>query len=112
MLEALGARPFAEGVPYHSIIAKAAPVAVESSTDLVVPYSSSHLDGAASELVVDGTHSCLGKPEVISEIRRILALHLREVEHDLASRRGHSDDGPEAVGTSELSRGVDRDGTD
>jgi pimeloyl-ACP methyl ester carboxylesterase len=98
-LEALDSRPIAAGVPYHSIIARAAHVPVESSTDLVVPYASSHLDGAASELVVDGTHACLGKPEVIAEIRRILTLHLHEVGPGLAPNLPPAG-GPEALGVS------------
>ncbi len=78
-LRALNERPFAPGVIYHSIIAKAAPGSLESSSDLIVPYTSSHLDGAASELVVDGNHACLSSKATIAEIGRILALHLREL---------------------------------
>ena len=79
VLAALGERPFAPGVPYHSIIATTGTTPLESSTDLIVPYSSSHLDGAASEKVVQGTHACLRGDETIAEVRRILKLHLSEI---------------------------------
>ena len=45
----------------------------------MVPYASSHLDWAASELVVPGDHGCQDAPETIRELRRILYLHLGKV---------------------------------
>jgi hypothetical protein len=48
------------------------------STDGVVPYDSSHLDGVASEKVVTGSHSCLDQPDVIEELKRILYQHADE----------------------------------
>lgn len=77
-LAAMNDRPIAPGVAYHSIIARSGSGPLETSSDLIVSYDSAHLDGAASELVVKGTHACLDEPETIDEIRRILALHLRE----------------------------------
>ena len=45
-------------------------------TDGVVPYASSHLDGAASELVVRGDHLSMHKePPAILEVLRILREH-------------------------------------
>jgi hypothetical protein len=41
----------------------------------VVAYSSAHIDGVESELVVRSPHSVQGKPEAIAEVRRILRLH-------------------------------------
>ncbi len=79
MLTALNSNSMPPGLPYHSIIAQAAPGPVESGTDLIVSYKSSHLEGADSELIVDGNHACLNKPETIAELRRILHLHLREL---------------------------------
>lgn len=66
-------------VTYHSIVgcAKPAPSAREC-TDGFVPYSSSHLDGAASELIVRSGHSVQKTPEAILELRRILHLHLED----------------------------------
>ena len=44
-------------------------------TDGIVPYSSSHLEGVASERLVHGLHICLNDPAVIREVRRILREH-------------------------------------
>ena len=48
-------------------------------TDGVVPYTSSHLDGAASEVIIKGGHSIQETPEAVLELRRILRLHLIEL---------------------------------
>lgn len=61
--------PIAPGIAYHSILA---------SADGLVPYSSAHLEGAASELIVTSGHSVQKTPEAILELRRILHLHLQE----------------------------------
>jgi pimeloyl-ACP methyl ester carboxylesterase len=76
VLSALAARPIAPGVDYHSIIGVLQPTWPKLFRgDLVVPYSSAHLDGAESELVVPVTHFCTGEPAVIGEIGRILREH-------------------------------------
>jgi hypothetical protein len=41
----------------------------------VVQYSSAHITGVESELVVRSEHSTQGRPETIEEVRRILRLH-------------------------------------
>ncbi len=64
-------------VPYHSIIGDRGKGDTPNSTDGIVPYSSSHLDGAQSELIVPGPHSSCGLPQTIEELRRILRLHLK-----------------------------------
>lgn len=65
--------PVASGVAYHSIIGRNDPAApLEASTDGVVPYSSSHLEGAMSELIVTSGHGVQETPEAILEVRRIL----------------------------------------
>ena len=46
-------------------------------SDGIVPYWSSHLDGADSELVVPSEHGAHQHPETMDEIRRILRLHLQ-----------------------------------
>jgi pimeloyl-ACP methyl ester carboxylesterase len=64
-------------VPYHSIIGnrgKSGPLA--DSSDGVVPYWSSHLDGAQSECIVPGPHGSCELPQTIAELDRILRLHL------------------------------------
>jgi len=71
--------PIASWVTYHSIIgcAKPSPSLLDCS-DGLVPYTSAHLDGAASELIVRSRHSVQETPEAILELRRILHLHLEE----------------------------------
>jgi hypothetical protein len=59
-------------VPYHSIIPL---IGGNFESDGVVEYRSSHLDGAASEKIIAGTHFSQSKPEVTAELRRILAEH-------------------------------------
>ncbi|MDG3004288.1 esterase/lipase family protein [Paludisphaera mucosa] len=64
-------------VPAHSIIGQIDPnLPIEYGSDGVVPYSSSHLDWASSELVVEGDHGCQDEAETLRELRRILYLHL------------------------------------
>lgn len=63
-------------VPYHSIIGDRGKGDSPKSTDGVVAYWSSHLDGAKSEKIVPGPHSSTGLPETIAELDRILTLHM------------------------------------
>ena len=62
--------------PHHSIIGDSGRGDSPLSSDGTVPYSSSHLDSAESELIVPGPHSSYELPPTIAEIRRILRLHL------------------------------------
>jgi pimeloyl-ACP methyl ester carboxylesterase len=64
-------------VPYHSIIGnRGKPGPLAESTDGVVPYWSSHLDGAQSECIVPGPHGSAELPQTIAELDRILRLNL------------------------------------
>jgi hypothetical protein len=63
-------------VPFHNIIGQNHGGAVETSSDGVVPYTSSHLDGASSELVVRSGHSVCENPDAQREVIRILRLEL------------------------------------
>jgi hypothetical protein len=78
----LAAIPTAPGIPYHSIIGDRGrggnpdhrwPV----STDGIVPYWSSHLEGAESELIIPSHHWTNHHPQGIAEIGRILREHLK-----------------------------------
>ncbi len=69
-------------VPYHSIVGdrgkggnpdRTKPI----STDGVVAYWSSHLDGAKSELIVPSDHGAYDDPQAMDEMKRILKLHLK-----------------------------------
>ena len=64
-------------VPVHSIIGQRNGGAVETSSDGVVPYASSHLDGASSELVVRSGHSVCENPDAQREVMRILHVELQ-----------------------------------
>ncbi len=81
-LTLLNALPWKEGLPYHSIIGNTERGLTPGGSDGIVPYSSSHLDGAASELVVKSGHSVQQQPPAIQELRRILREHLRSLKKD------------------------------
>jgi len=65
-------------VPYHSIIGNEKAADTPGGTDGVVPYWSSHLDGAVSEKIVRSGHSAQDHPLAVREVQRILLAHLRE----------------------------------
>ena len=67
-------------VPYHSIIGRKSGPLVPGGSDGLVPYSSSHLNGAQSELIVRSGHGVQETQTGICEIRRILLLHLKEID--------------------------------
>src|SRR4029077_2342733 len=67
----------APGVPFHSIIGQHRPGPRESGTDGVVAYTSSHLDGAQSELVVRSGHGVIDNPDAEREVIRILRLEVQ-----------------------------------
>jgi hypothetical protein len=70
VLKAIADLPVA--VPFNSIIGQHASGPVAAGSDGVVPYASSHLDGAESELVIRAGHSAYESPAAIADIRRIL----------------------------------------
>lgn len=50
----------------------------ERLSDGIVPYTSAHLDGAASETVISGGHSIQANPQTILTLRRILHKQLQQ----------------------------------
>ena len=70
LLDALAKLPIK--VPFHSIIGHIGPIAGPGSTDGLVTYSSSHLQGAESEKWVPSGHYLMDHPETVAEIKRIL----------------------------------------
>ena len=71
--------PIAPGISAHSIIAVANPEDPKAEwDDGVVAYSSAHIDGVASELVVHSGHSAQESPLGIEEVRRILVENLKD----------------------------------
>ncbi len=73
ILKALDQIPISPRVPYHSIIPQ---LAGSLPTDGVVEYRSSHLEGAASESIVSGSHFAMQLPDVTAEVKKILLIHL------------------------------------
>lgn len=59
-------------VAFHSIIATRGAADVRNSSDGVVPYWSSHLDGAASETLLPCAHGCLENPGTVRAVMKIL----------------------------------------
>jgi len=71
--------PINKDIPYHSVIGDRGKGGNKDhtkpmSSDGFVPYWSSHMDGAKSELIVPSGHSAHQNPEAIKEVRRILLL--------------------------------------
>ena len=73
--------PLRPGLHVHSIIGnkKQKPLNDPACSDGFVPYTSAHLDGVESELVVPFGHSAHEHPQAVEEIRRILHLHVRSL---------------------------------
>jgi pimeloyl-ACP methyl ester carboxylesterase len=59
-------------IPYHSVIGQQRWEPTAQGSDGVVPYASSHLDGADSELIVRSGHGVIGNADAIREVIRIL----------------------------------------
>ena len=66
----------AKRIPYHSIIGDRGRGDTPNSSDGVVPYWSSHLDGAKSEKIVPSGHGADQNPQGIAEVVRILNEHI------------------------------------
>jgi len=79
-VKAINTVPLAPGIPYHVICGDRGLGGNKDRTkpemsDSVVPYWSSHLDGAQSERIVPSDHCAHQNPQAIEEVRRILRLH-------------------------------------
>jgi pimeloyl-ACP methyl ester carboxylesterase len=66
----------AKRIPYHSIIGDRGRGDTPNSSDGVVPYWSSHLNGAESEKIVPSGHGAEHSPQGIAEVLRILHEHI------------------------------------
>jgi pimeloyl-ACP methyl ester carboxylesterase len=71
--------PITPGIPYHSIIGDRGRGDTPNSSDGLVPYWSSHLAGAQSELIVPSNHSAQRNLEAMAEVGRILRLHAGQI---------------------------------
>lgn len=79
-LLALAEIPVSPTIKAHSIIAIDGDEVPPEGDDGVVKYSSAHVTGVESELVVRSYHSCQDKPKTIEEVRRILLEHLKAIK--------------------------------
>ncbi len=74
-MQILPGLPILPGIDLHSLMGdrgKGGPV--EKSSDGVVEYWSSHLDGVSSEAVLPFSHTAVDHPDTVVEVRRILGL--------------------------------------
>jgi pimeloyl-ACP methyl ester carboxylesterase len=67
--------PITKGIPYYSIIGDRGRGDSPNSSDGVVAYWSSHLDGARSEFIAPCDHGSPKNPQAIAEVHRILKLN-------------------------------------
>ncbi len=79
-VKAIQTIPITPGIPYHVISGDRGKGGNKDYTkpvmsDGIVPYWSSHMDGAQSELVVPSSHSAHQNPQAIAEVKRILKQH-------------------------------------
>ena len=72
----LGKLSLPRDITFHSIIGDRGKGGTPDSSDGVVPYWSSHVEPAKSELIVPSDHSVPDNPEAAAELKRILKLHL------------------------------------
>ncbi|MHC4525985.1 MAG: alpha/beta hydrolase, partial [Planctomycetota bacterium] len=72
--------PVRSDLPYHSIIGIRDAETGPGTSDGVVPYESSHIDFAETEFLVHSDHQAPRHPDAVSEVKRILLLHLEETE--------------------------------
>jgi pimeloyl-ACP methyl ester carboxylesterase len=77
-------------VTFHSIIGSERPEGKENTTDGVVPYRSSHIDGVKSELIVQSNHGVQANPYAIMEVHRILLEHIGMSQQVAASPNGRA----------------------
>lgn len=74
-------------VRYHTImgdnkgIHQAGDSISDKLSDGIVPYSSSHLDGAASETIITGSHNIHENPKTILQLRKILYEHVENLNN-------------------------------
>jgi pimeloyl-ACP methyl ester carboxylesterase len=75
-VQAVNKLPITPGIPYHSIMGDRGRGDTPNSSDGIVPYWSSHLEGAKSELIVNSDHGAQYNQQAIREVERILKENL------------------------------------
>ncbi len=76
-LSAVNTIPMTPGVCYHTIIGDRGRGDSPNSSDGVVPYWSSHMDGAQTEDIVPSDHAAHQNPQAIEDVLRILKAHAK-----------------------------------
>ena len=76
-LNAMNTIPMTAGVPYDTIIGDRGRGDSPNSSDGVVPYWSSHMNGAQTEDIVPSNHSAHQNPEAIEDVLRILKAYAK-----------------------------------
>jgi len=76
-LNAMNTIPMTPGVPYDTIIGDRGRGDSPNSSDGVVPYWSSHMNGAQTEDIVPSNHSAHQNPEAIEDVLRILKAYAK-----------------------------------
>jgi pimeloyl-ACP methyl ester carboxylesterase len=84
-VKAINTIPITPGIPYHTIMGDRGRGDAPNSSDGVVPYWSSHMDGAKSELIVPSAHPAHQNPQAIAEVHRILVLNARSNDRSSAA---------------------------
>jgi pimeloyl-ACP methyl ester carboxylesterase len=77
-VNAINTIPITPGVPYDTIIGDRGRGDSPNSNDGIVPYWSSHLDGAQTEHIVPSDHSAHQNPRAIAEVLHILKQHAEQ----------------------------------
>jgi hypothetical protein len=78
VIQGLRRTPIDPSVPHHSIVLQMKHRTAHGRGDGLVPYESSHLPSATSEVLVPGFHVQVGQQGVTDELRRILRIHLQD----------------------------------
>jgi hypothetical protein len=86
VIQGLRRTPIDPSVPHHSIVLQLKHATTHGRGDGLVPYESSHLPSASSEVIVPGFHVEVGEQGVTDELRRILRIHLQESGADPPAR--------------------------
>ncbi len=86
-LQGLSRTTVSSNIPFHSIIGDQGLGNTPDSSDGVVAYNSSHVEGAQSELIVAADHTAHAHPQALLEIRRILRLHVERSSKGVPSSK-------------------------
>jgi hypothetical protein len=71
--------PVSPPIKSHSIVAIDGDDQPPEGADGIVKYTSAHVDGVESEVIVRSYHTCLNHPATIQEVLRILHQNLEDL---------------------------------